>query len=320
MEPYCCVVCQEEITPKEYSYSMNLFNMALCRKHQDIQKQIRAKTEAEQKTNSIKSESKTKLETQNTCCVVCQEEITPKEYSYSANLFNMALCRKHQEIQKQIRAKAEIEQKTNSKTLESKITSNIESKKPEMHVQKVPNPEKIEDTLIQWLIQWANDKKIDFAAESKQIFLGSKLGRLTEDIIGNAKDEILVTNPYVDNCYLVTALQEARDRRVNVRIVSRRPEKNDIPKIECHAALRKKGVTIHYVNTIHAKIVIIDRKIAIISSMNLYGASAGGGVLEAGIVSFDSKVVDCASNYIFDLLEKTESPEITSFTRQWGKH
>jgi hypothetical protein len=53
MESYRCVVCQEEITAKEHSYSTNLFNMALCRKHQDIQKQIRAKAEIEQKTKSV---------------------------------------------------------------------------------------------------------------------------------------------------------------------------------------------------------------------------------------------------------------------------
>jgi hypothetical protein len=41
---------------------------------------------------------------------------------------------------------------------------------------------------------------------------------------------------------------------------------------------------------------------------NLYSGSAGGGVLEAGIVSFESKVADSKTKYITDLLEKTESP------------
>ena len=46
--------------------------------------------------------------------------------------------------------------------------------------------------------------------------------------------------------------------------------------------------------------------------MNLYSGSTGGGLLEAGIVSFEDKVVNSAAKYIDDLLEKPESPDITS--------
>jgi len=50
--------------------------------------------------------------------------------------------------------------------------------------------------------------------------------------------------------------------------------------------------------------------------MNLYSGSTGGGLLEAGIVSFENKVVESAVKYITDLLAKTESPDITSFSNQ----
>jgi hypothetical protein len=109
---------------------------------------------------------------------------------------------------------------------------------------------------------------------------------------------------------------EAKDRRVNVRIVSTRPKKDreDAKKVECHALLRKKGVNVHYISTIHAKIIVIDRKVAIVSSMNLYSGSTGGGLEEAGIISFESKVVESATKFITDLLAKTESPDITSYS------
>ncbi len=141
-----------------------------------------------------------------------------------------------------------------------------------------------------------------------------RLEELARDVIAKAKDEILVTSPFLDSCFLATALQEARDRRVNVKIVARRPSKDkaDAPKLECQALLRKKGVFIHYINTIHSKIIVVDRKIVILSSMNLYSGSTGGGLLEAGIVSFETKVVDSATKYIIDLLEKPESPDLTS--------
>jgi hypothetical protein len=105
-----------------------------------------------------------------------------------------------------------------------------------------------------------------------------------------------------------------------VKIVTRRPtkDKNDVSKLECHATLRKKGVTIHYINTIHAKTLVVDRKVAILSSMNLYSGSAGGGVLEAGIISFEGKTVNAQTKYITDLLEKTESPDIMSYNKYWN--
>ncbi len=266
------------------------------------------------------SASKNISEKQDYSCVVCQEKITPKEYSYSTIFFNMALCRKHQEIQKQIKAKAETEQKTNSIIPKSNPTSDIKTKTAE--TQKNLVLERTQDSLIQWVLQWVNERPLSFNVESAHLFLeGMRIEEITRDVIGRAKDEILVANPYVDSCYLTTALQEARDRRVNVRIVTRRPtkDKNDITKLECHATMRKKGVTIHYINTIHSKVIVIDRKIAVLSSMNLYSGSAGGGVLEAGIVSFETKVVDSISKYITDLLEKTESPDITSYNKYWAQ-
>ena len=81
----------------------------------------------------------------------------------------MALCRKHQDIQKQIKAKAEAEQKTNSIKIETKTTSNVESKEPETPVQKAPIPEKVDDTLIQGLIQWVATKPINTSYRIKTI-------------------------------------------------------------------------------------------------------------------------------------------------------
>ena len=249
-------------------------------------------------------------------CAVCQEEIEYKEYTYSTRFFNMPLCRKHQEIQKIAQERlTKAEQKANSREPEPKTAIKVDAKGSELPVQKAPIPNRLEDTLIQWLVQWATARPINLSVESKHFFLeGMRLEELARDVICKAKDEILVTSPFTDSCFLATALQEARDRRVNVKIVARRPTKDkaDAPKLECQALLRKKGVFIHYINTIHSKIIVIDRKIVILSSMNLYSGSTGGGLLEAGIVSFEDKVVNSAAKYVDDLLEKPESPDITS--------
>jgi hypothetical protein len=304
MEIYRCAVCQEEITAKEYNYSTHQFNMALCRKHQDIQKQIKAKAEAEQKSSST---NEPKPSEQEYFCAVCKEKISFTENNYSKSLYNMGLCRKHQEIQKQIRAKVDSEQKA------------TESKNP-IDNKNVVNPSineavKSQDALTKWVAEWVVGKPINLSGESKQFFVsGMELEEFARDAIGKAQDEILVTSPYVDNCFLATALQRAVERRVKVKLVARRPldpktQKMDVPKAECHNNLRKDGLIIHYINQIHAKIIVVDRKVAVISSMNLYSGSTGGATLEAGIVTFDNTVVGSTVNYIVELLEKTESPD-----------
>lgn len=245
-------------------------------------------------------------------CNICKEPITAKECSYSINHYNRPLCRKHQDIAKKAAAArlANSEQKTYTSKPEARANSSIVAKEPEILVQNPPP--KSEGGLIQWLTQWVADKPISLSIESKHFFLeGMRLEELARDVISKAQDEILVTSPFVDSCHPATALQEAVDRKVKVKVVARRPStsKIDAPKRECQANLRRKGVNIHYVNPLHSKIIVIDRKIAIVSSMNLYSGSTGGALLEAGIVSFDKKVVDSATKYIVDLLEKPESAD-----------
>jgi hypothetical protein len=46
--------------------------------------------------------------------------------------------------------------------------------------------------------------------------------------------------------------------------------------------------------------------------MNIYSGSTGGGSLEAGIVTFESKVVESVAKYVASLLEKPESPDLAS--------
>ena len=253
-------------------------------------------------------------------CNICKEPITDKECSYSISHYNRPLCRKHQDIAKLAAERlANSEQKNHQKETEHKNSSSFVVK-PEIPVQS--SPARNENTLIQWLTQWVADKPINLSVESKQFFLaGMELEELARDAIGKAQDEILVTSPYVDSCHLATALQRAVERRVKVKVIARRPTnaKMDALKTECQANLRKEGVVIHYINQIHSKIIIVDRKISVISSMNLYSGSTGGATFEAGIVSFDKTVVDSATKYIVELLEKPESSDTatTNSTNYW---
>ena len=67
----------------------------------------------------------------------------------------------------------------------------------------------------------------------------------------------------------------------------------------------------HYVECCYLTTALQDRR-------NLYSGSAGGGVLEAGIISFEGKVVEAITKYITDLQQKTESPDITYYNKYYG--
>jgi phosphatidylserine/phosphatidylglycerophosphate/cardiolipin synthase-like enzyme len=244
----------------------------------------------------------------NYYCFICKEPITEAEFDYSKNHFYMPLCRKHQDVQRQIQSKGEPEQED--------TPSVSETEKSEPKNETLANSEKRENGLTQWLTQWAAARPINQSLTAKHFFIeGMRLEELARDAIAKAKDEILVTTPYLDNCFLVTALQEARNRRANVKIITRRPNSKDdkeYSKLECQGFLRKNGISIHYDNTIHAKIIVIDQTIAIVSSMNIYSGSTGGGSVEAGIVTFERSVVESIGKYVSSLLEKPESPDLAS--------
>ena len=253
-------------------------------------------------------------------CFICKEPITQEEYDYCKVHHDKPLCRKHQAIDRIAKARlAESEQKAHLKEVTPKANSTAVAMSKEKSTQSPPP--KSEDTLLEWLAHWATDKPINLSMESKQFFLsGMELEELARDVIGKAQDEILVTSPYVDSCHLATALQRAVERRVKVKVIARRPTtaKMDSLKAECQANLRKEGVVFHYINQIHSKIMVIDRKITIISSMNLYSGSTGGATFEAGIVSFEKKVVDSATEYIVELLEKPESADTNTSGTGYG--
>jgi hypothetical protein len=155
-----------------------------------------------------------------------------------------------------------------------------------------------------WTADWRRVKKLDFSMDSKHFFLsGTDLDEFTKELIKMAEKTILVVNPYVESCYLTDALIDSAMKQTEIRIVTRAPEARDTKKAECHSKLRNMGIVLRYDNQIHSKIIAVDNKIAIASSMNFYSGSSGGASKEAGIVSIDEKVVESAANYIIKLLD-----------------
>ena len=192
---------------------------------------------------------------------------------------------------------------------EQNIGQNQQAKLPQDYQLEQVNEQ---ETIFNWLNTWKSMKNLDIPLQNKHFFLdGVYIDELTKDMIKLSNDIVLIANPFIESCYLTEAILQARERGKTVKIVTRPPTKNSrfATKTECHLELTNRGVLMKYNSQIHAKIVAVDNRIAIVSSMNFYSGSSGGASLEAGMVSIDQKVVDAASKYIEKLFERPDLKE-----------
>jgi len=169
--------------------------------------------------------------------------------------------------------------------------------------------------LVDWIGQWKTVKRLDFSLEPKHFFLeGRHLDDISKDLICRAKSEVLVVNPYVSDCDLSDTLRQAGKSGKRVRLATRPPEEEKEEhrrkRQEYHASLMKEGVQLIYNRRTHAKLIVVDRAIAIVSSMNFYSSSSGGESWEAGLISIDDAVVESVVDSILNLLERPESKEL----------
>ena len=54
---------------------------------------------------------------------------------------------------------------------------------------------------------------------------------------------------------------------------------------EYHQSLKSNGLNLYYNNRVHAKMIIIDKIVGIVSSMNFFSDSSSGKSWESGIVT-----------------------------------
>lgn len=151
--------------------------------------------------------------------------------------------------------------------------------------------------LISWIDQWKKVRKLGFSLEQGHFFLeGRHLDDFSKELIAHAKSEVLVVNPFIQDCDLSNTLREARKNGINVQIITR-PLHDRYPerlktKQEYHAKLKQDGISLYYKRRVHAKLLVVDRAVAIVSSMNFYPESSAGVSWEAGLISTDTSVVE----------------------------
>ncbi len=164
----------------------------------------------------------------------------------------------------------------------------------------------LKSELIKWLGLWKEVRKLDFSLEHEHFFLdGRHLDDFSKELISHAKSEVLLVNPFVQDCDLSNTLRDAKKNGIKVHIITR-PPRDKYPehlknKQEYHSKLVQEGIKLTYKENVHAKLVVVDRAVAIVSSMNFYADSSAGVSWEAGLVSIDSKTVESILNSISKL-------------------
>ncbi len=166
-----------------------------------------------------------------------------------------------------------------------------------------------DDNIAKWVVKWRDFKNLSFSLDARHFFLeGTYLDDLSKDLIRQAKKEILLVNPFVEQCHLSNTLIGAIANRATVKVITRFPDddRQEIrnEKIAFHEFLKKEGVKMFYDRRIHAKLLVVDQQIAIISSMNFYSSSTGGSSWEAGMISVDEAIVNSVHKTIHQLLKK----------------
>lgn len=133
-----------------------------------------------------------------------------------------------------------------------------------------------------------SDKKFEFLMTSPES-VKSVYGEI-KNYLSQAEKEILVCSPWIT--YLMEEFNELpEDISLNV-ITNFRDEdiKSGITDIDKIRVLKSLGAEIRYNNNLHAKMVFIDSKIAIISSANMTGRGLRINY-EAGVLIKDKKIV-----------------------------
>lgn len=166
-----------------------------------------------------------------------------------------------------------------------------------------------DDNIATFVVKWREFKNLSFSLDAKHFFLeGTYLDDLSKDLIRRARKEVLLVNPYIDQCNLSQTLVDAIDNKAKVLVITRDPLQDNYPerreeKRVYHEELKKKGIIMNYDPRIHAKLLVVDKQIAIISSMNFILTSSGGSSWEAGLISIDDSIVTSVHKTIHKLLK-----------------
>jgi hypothetical protein len=191
----------------------------------------------------------------------------------------------------------------------------FESEKEEMISDTAKITASEQKELINWIGQWMIGERLDFSLQHHHFFLkGGQLSSFSERLILNSKKLVLVVNPFVNQCNLSDSLWKTVTKQKEVVLMTQPSErdKNEAARVRKEKQLqilREKGVRVITNDRVHAKIIVVDKAVAVVSSMNFTSLSEGGSSWEAGLVSKEDDVVEAITDSILKLIERPDSEE-----------
>jgi hypothetical protein len=147
---------------------------------------------------------------------------------------------------------------------------------------------------------WIQLQKPEIVFKQEHFFLeGHYLDSFTRFLLTKAFNTIIIVNPFIDRSTPTQLLIKAKRRGKTVVMVTRPSNKAYMKKL--HGWLEHEGVKMLYHKDLHAKIIIIDDSLAIVSSMNFMQRATAGITWEAGISTVNKDIVDSIKASLADL-------------------
>ena len=173
---------------------------------------------------------------------------------------------------------------------------------------------KDQDALIGWIREWKEFNELKFDLAKNHFYLtGKDLADFSLRIIPKAKKEVFVVNPFITKCDLSDTLNESPKNSINTYLITRKPKEDSYSikeKVEYLDIMKRNKVNLFYMSDVHAKIILVDRMVAIVSSMNFYPNSTSGKSWEVGLVTIEPEIVDTISNSVQKLLYDDQTKKI----------
>lgn len=131
----------------------------------------------------------------------------------------------------------------------------------------------------------------------------------------NTQKELLIVNPFIGETNILNTIKKRAEAGVKVKILTRTPDSrsNDAgKKNDLIQGLQDHGIEVFLKDSIHAKMMVFDRGVAILSSMNLYAHSLAGGSWEAGIATSSSEILNEILNVVNSKIDDKDTKRLGS--------
>jgi hypothetical protein len=171
---------------------------------------------------------------------------------------------------------------------------------PPYYDDDFPEPEITLHGIVKSATAWVELQEPKIILKSEQCYLeGHYLDSFIRFIFTRAEKTIIAVSPFFDLSSHIQLLIKAKQNGKTAVLLTRPPTGPYFKKL--HQILADKGLKLLYHNDLHAKLIVVDDLLAVVSSMNFKQRAAAGITWEAGLVTMNKEIVDSIISSLADL-------------------